>query len=295
MDLDFDVENLTEEQITEMIAKAEKGEAIVEPEKKEQPVIEEPEEKQEPQPKEEPIEKEEEAEEKDVFDKKHSPEEGIKREMFKERERRRQAEAKLKELEEKIAQANKTAIEPQKVVEKDKFSEYEDDDVVSIKLLKEQAEEIKLLKEKMSYQEKEAQLKRERQAVEIQRKTEKEIREKYSEASVGAEYSYDTILVEEIEPLLQSEPYIADVIRNSKNPAETAYRIGLSRRLDLEKIKKPIEKAVSLPKTPKTVGSIASSGGHSGELSIEGLDESKISDLKEEDLLRLIKKLETKK
>ena len=57
--------------------------------------------------------------------------------------------------------------------------------------------------------------------------SEKETKEKYSSDKVGADLSYDKVIEEGLTPLLKTNPGYKTVIRNSANPAEEAYRIGL--------------------------------------------------------------------
>ena len=109
--------------------------------------------------------------------------------------------------------------------------------------------------------------------------SEKEAQAKYSPEKVG-ELSYDKVIEEGLKPLLEQNPNYKFVIRNSPNPAEEAYRIGLThpkfQEVLLKKKQQEILEKLSKEKAKTGVGS-AGSGG------VTGISESTPI----EDLLRL--------
>ena len=110
--------------------------------------------------------------------------------------------------------------------------------------------------------------------------SEKEAQAKYSPEKVGEELSYDKVIEEGLKPLLEQNPNYKLVIRNSPNPAEEAYRIGLThpkfQEVLLKKKQQEILEKLSKEKAKTGVGS-AGSGG------VTGISESTPI----EDLLRL--------
>jgi hypothetical protein len=277
-----DIDNLSEAELNELMIKEEQGMII----QQEQPKDEKPiEQMQEPETTEQAsveVSEEIEPEPTKVFDKKHDPVAGLKREMLAERERRRQAELKLKEFEDRLN--SMSAFKKPDEVVKDEYSGMEDDDVASVKLVRDMAMRQKALEDRLARQEAEAKALKELEKQQQISRTEKETRGKYSAEKVGQEYSYETILAEEIEPMLAETPEYADIIRSSRNPAETAYKLGLARRLDVNTVFQPkaIPQQAKKP-LPKTLGGLPSGGGTSGEISVEALKGKDLGDLTDEE------------
>lgn len=213
--------------------------------------------------------------------KKHDPVSGLKTDLMAERERRRRAEEQLAQLNARI-----NALETQKAPQdkpKGFLDDFADDDVVPAKIAKQTFAEIDAIKRRLEERE-QAEIVRARVS-ESERiaRSEQEVRAKYSAEAVGDEMSYENVFANFTLPLIEADPTVGEYIRRSKNPAEEAYRIGLSRVVD--PLKMVQQKAEVKKAAPKTLGQAQSAGGKV-EANIENVDPKKLTDKQLEELLR---------
>lgn len=203
--------------------------------------------------------------------KKGDPVSGLKKDVAHERERRRQAEEKARLAEQQLANLNArlAALEKPVVPAKNPLDELGDDDIVPAGLYKQQANKLQEIERKIALQEQEVARRREKEESDRRQASDKEAREKYSADKVGEEYSYARIVSDVLVPIIESGTdegsALATLIMKSVNPAETAYRYGLSKVYD------PL-KATTTAKTikkpaPVTLGQAHSAGGNKAELS----------------------------
>jgi len=209
---------------------------------------------------------------------------GIRKELTHERERRRQAEIELQELRARLIEKKE---EPKA---KEQEFGYEDDDVLPAKELKSVLARQRELEERIARQEQEFLTREHKAKVSFIEKCEQDARAKYSKDVVG-EYDYDTVY-KAIEPLLNRDIELKRYILNSENPAEEAYRIGLSRVADpIKLLTERMKPSVKTAKpAPKTIGNVPSAGGARAELDIDNLSDDEISKLSDEQLDKLMRK-----
>ncbi len=153
---------------------------------------------------------------------------GILRDLQEERERRRKAEElaerTAREISELREQFNaKIAAADEKPVEDD--IKLGDDDLTTFGAIKKYTD--KMIREKVEPMAKKiAAYEQEIFANKILN-SEKAAKEKYNVAAVGSELAYDKVFEEGTREMVKMNPGFVEAIRNSPNPAETAYEIGL--------------------------------------------------------------------
>ena len=311
MDADIDVSDLTEEQLEKALKDSESGkEVVIEPAENPNPedVTPEPQEPT-PEPEEpeaipgEPTAKkvEDALVKKPKVDKKPDALEGVTRDLIAERGRRRDAEAKASSLEKRLEKVESQLSNPQ--VPDDVL---EDDDVTPFKIVKElknETDAIKQAVDTLKTQAEETQIAKQQSYV---KQCEEDVKAKYSAETVGEEYSYSTILADVVIPMMESNPKVALLIRESDNPALTAYKLGLSSLVDPERLVNEAPETPEVPEVPatpkpkvapkvntapKTLGSIPGGGGANGDISTDNITPEMISEMGDEDLNKLLKKL----
>jgi len=288
-------DDLTDEQLEALL----KGEEVDELEADapeapvEQPETEEPEEQEEVEEVEaelevegqtSPVQKEETNNNDKAFN-------GIRKELTHERERRRQAEDDLRALNLRIAELEKAKAT---VPVADELSGYDDDDVVAAKDLRTVLQRQKELEKRLEEQDTYMREKEHMEKVKYIQTCEEKARKQYSKENVG-EYDYDTVRLNGFMPMAQANPDLLRIVMNSENPADEAYKIGLTRLVDpytliAGKVATP-QQAKRPSVAPKTLGSVPASGGARAELNADSLSERDISKLSDKDLDRLLSKM----
>jgi hypothetical protein len=172
------------------------------------------------------------------------------------------------------------------------ITEPDDDDVVSYREMKKVYKKTEELEQTLNRQQELLAEKERRIQEKHVQNCENEVRTKYSADKVGEEFAYENLLAEVIIPMLEKSPKLHEILRESDNPAEMAYRIALSQKLNPDRLLKKtvIAKPQQSVKKSETVtlGSIPAGGGASEEISLENIN---IDDLSEDNLNKLLKKM----
>jgi uncharacterized small protein (DUF1192 family) len=186
---------------------------------------------------------------------------GLLSDLKKERDRRAIAEEKVNELEERLEELE-AHIEDLKASGEEPSPE-EEEEVASIGKVKKLLEET-LAEREEEYNQRIAILEAEILADRL-KASEDAAQEKYSPEKVGAELCYDKVINEGFAEMLMKNPAYRGVVVNSPNPAEEAYKIGLTHP-DFQAILKTKTAAGVVEKltAPKVKTGVGSSQGASG-------------------------------
>ncbi|HPV97914.1 MAG TPA: hypothetical protein PLZ78_08820 [Spirochaetota bacterium] len=152
---------------------------------------------------------------------------GILRDLQEERERRRKAEEAAERTAREVAELKeqfnaKIASENVKVEEDIKLA---DDDLTTFGSIKKYTE--KMIREKLEPMAKKIAMYEQKMFQDNLLNSEAAARREFSADKVGADLAYDKVFEEGTKEMVKINPGYVEVIRQSKNPAETAYEIGL--------------------------------------------------------------------
>lgn len=207
---------------------------------------------------------------------------GILADLQEERRRRREAEERLKELEAMMEALNE--MEEEETADEGKL-DLDEADVLTVKdakrLLGKEIEAVKkeLLNIKQAY------------ISEKLRLSEESVREKYSPDKVGEELSYDKVIEEGFRELVKENPAYREVVLNSPNPAEEAYRLGLTHPKFREiLLRKESEKVIDQITKEKPKTGVKAGGGKGTNIDVSQLSLDELLKLPAEKLYELEKR-----
>ncbi|MGE4357519.1 MAG: hypothetical protein AB7E08_03060 [Candidatus Omnitrophota bacterium] len=213
---------------------------------------------------------------------------GLVADLQKERQEKREFKAKLEELEEKYQAITEALQEAEKSPEAQESLGLTDEDYLNFKTAR------KLLEEKIASLKNEIVTALDRKIDRMEDKfialSEKEIASKYSPEKVGEELSYEKVIEEGLKPLLQENPALKLSIKNSANPAEAAYKLGLTHPKFIELLaKKKAEEVIKklTEEKPKTGGG---GGGATGGFNLESASIDDLLKLSDKELDELAQK-----
>lgn len=211
---------------------------------------------------------------------------GMRKEISKQREKRRALEQELNILKGQMMALQKPADEPKKP----QF-EVQDDELVDGKVVKTLHQEIQAMRQDLEQQRAAFEQRVHRETERRIEKCQVEARKQYSAEKVGAQYEYDRVVAEGFIPLIQNDPALAKRVRESDNPALEAYKYGLNNLFSpLDLIgNRPAPKPAAKP-APKTLGGAPAGGGKTQGLDIPNLSQAQISNLTNEQLEELMRK-----
>ncbi len=214
---------------------------------------------------------------------------GLRKEISKQREKRRALEAEMNILKGQVMSMQKPAEEAPKPPK----LELGDDELVEGKTVKTLHNDILAMRQELEAQ---------RQAFDarVQQDTKRKIdkcqeqaRKDYSPEKVGEAYGYDKVIAEGFMPMLQADPTLGKRISDMENPAEEAYRLALAKMYDPialisnQRQAKPAAKKSA----PKTLGSAPAGGGVvTGDVPTN-LSQGEIQKLSTKELDELMKKI----
>lgn len=204
---------------------------------------------------------------------------GILGDLQEERKRRQDLELKLRDLE-----AAKQQFEAQ-IVEAGKETEptFKDDDVPTVRGVKKVAEDVTTpIKQQMEA------LRGELNAYKVSLSEQKAINE-YTADKVGVDLEYNKVISEGFTELVRQNPGYRAVVLGSSNPAEEAYRIGLTHpkfrdiilKREAEKMLEKLNTNTDKAKVP------AGGGGGKNKIKVENLSVKDLMKLSDEELDRL--------
>lgn len=190
---------------------------------------------------------------------------GILRDLQEERERRRKAEElaerTAREVEQLKEQFNaKIAAADDKPEEDIKLA---DDDLTTFGAIKKYTD--KMIREKVEPMAKKIAWYEQKVFQDNILNSEKAAKDKYSAAAVGADLAYDKVFEEGTREMVKINPGFIEAIRNSPNPAETAYEIGmLHPKFKNVRQKSQAEELVEKIQSPKAVTGRTGAGKSGG-------------------------------
>ncbi|HDP36490.1 MAG TPA: hypothetical protein ENN27_01270 [Candidatus Atribacteria bacterium] len=199
---------------------------------------------------------------------------GILADLQKERQEKKEFKARVEEMEDRLQVLTQALEEAGKSPETQEGLEFADEDYLNLKTARKLLEkETQMVKDEL-YRTVGAHLSDlESKFIAI---SEKDVANKYSPEKVGEELSYERVIEEGLKPLLKESPELKVAIRRSPNPAEAAYKMGLthpdfSELLAKKKAEEIVKKLTE--EKPKT------GGGRGGATSGFNLEKASIDDL----------------